>query len=182
MKCYNCGGIFIEYTGNLELPSSSLGSFILNNVNYTKCYECQEIILPDDTWERADKKENDLINDFLFNLPVKDYIGASVTASILNISRQGLHKHRRIRRGFIYSIVHEGKRLYNKKSVELYKKTGDGRFLLSSMISKQSVEYIVVQDNTSNVAYGENPIMTSNPSFMYTGQSEAGVSSDNYLH
>ncbi|MDU9049749.1 MAG: hypothetical protein Q3M30_12950 [Candidatus Electrothrix sp. Rat3] len=144
MKCYNCGGSFVDLTGTVDLPSVALGSFKLNNVSHSKCFQCGEVLLPDDTWELADQKENDLINDFLMNLPVKEYIGASAVASILNMSRQGLHKHRRIRRGFIYSIMHEGKRLYSKRSVEMYKETNDGRFLLSETISQEKTEYVFV--------------------------------------
>ena len=177
MKCYDCGGSLANCTGSLDLPSVALGSFTLTNVAYLKCYQCGEVILPDDTWEMADQKENDLINDFLMNLPVKDYIGASAVASILNISRQGLHKHRRIRRGFIYSIVHEGKRLYNKKSVEMYKETNDGRFLLSGTISQDKTEYVLVPVITDIKGVSYTKEDTISP-FSYEQDSELAIASN----
>ena len=144
MRCYSCGNEFIERTGSLELPSKILGSFLIDHVTYLKCSHCQEIILSDEAWERADATENSQVEKLLRNLPVKDFIGASKTAAILEISRQALHKHRRIRRGFIYSIRHEDKILYHKKSVQLFKETGDGRFPLKKEGLKREKEYVLV--------------------------------------
>lgn len=144
MKCYVCSNDFVEHKGTLELPSKTLGEFIINNVLYFKCAHCDEIMLPNDTWQIADQEENRQIEKFLSNLPVKNFIGASHAAAFLNMSRQALHKHRRIRKGFIYSIIHEGKILYHDESVKLFKETGDGRFPLKKEVSKKEKEYIVV--------------------------------------
>ena len=144
MKCYACGGNYIEHTGSLELPSKILGDFTIDNVPYLKCDHCEEIMLPDNTWQTADQEENRLIKDFLTNLPLKKYISASSAASILEMSRQALHKHRRIRRGFIYTILHEGKIYYHNDSVLLFKETGDGRFPLKKQVPQREKEYIVV--------------------------------------
>jgi hypothetical protein len=144
MKCYTCGNQFVEHTGSLELPSKILGDFTINNVLYFKCAQCEEIILPDETWRRADQEESRQIEKLLSDLPVKNFIGASKAATILEMSRQALHKHRRIRRGFIYSILHEGKILYHAESVKLFKETGDGRFPLKREVTKKEKEYVVV--------------------------------------
>lgn len=144
MKCYACGNNFIEHTGSLELPSKILGTFIVDNVSFLKCSQCQEIMLPDKAWQIADQAENSQIEKFLSNLPVKSFIGASMAATILEMSRQALHKHRRIRRGFIYSVLHEGKTLYHEESVKLFKKTGDGRFPLKKETTQKEKEYVVV--------------------------------------
>ena len=49
---------------------------------------------------------------------------------MLGVSRQALHKHRRIRRGFIFQTMFDGKIVYLKQSVFQYMKKGDGRFSL----------------------------------------------------
>lgn len=144
MKCYACGNNYVEYTGTLELPSKILGDFTVENVVYFKCSHCEDIMLPDAAWRVADQEERRRIENFLSNLPLNKFIGASKAASILKMSRQALHKHRRIRRGFIYSVVHEGKILYHNDSVKLFKETGDGRFQLKKEISKKEKVYIVV--------------------------------------
>jgi len=144
MKCYACGNNFIEHKGSLELPSKMLGAFIIDNVSYFKCSHCQEIMLPDKAWQIADQAENSQIEKIIGNLPVKNFIGASKAAAILEMSRQALHKHRKIRRGFIYSVLHEGKTLYHAESVKLFKETGDGRFPLKKEVTKKEKEYLVV--------------------------------------
>jgi len=144
MKCYNCGHEFVSYTGSLELPSKILGSYTVNNVCYLKCSHCGELFLTDTAWQLADEKENQLITDFIGDLAINDFIGASKTASILGISRQALHKHRRIRRGFIYSITLEGKKYYHRESVNLFRKTGNGRFPLMKSVPQKAVKYILV--------------------------------------
>ena len=144
MKCYNCGNEFSSLNGSLELPSNVLGSYSIDNVNYFKCLQCQEIFLSDEAWNLADEKENKLIADFVSNLAFKKFIGASKAASILEMSRQALHKHRRIRRGFIYSIILERKRYYHIESVKLFKETGDGRFPLRRKVQKKEKKYIFV--------------------------------------
>lgn len=144
MKCHSCGNDFIHQIGSLELPSKILGNFSINDVHYYKCNQCEEILLSDKAWLVADQEENRLTNEFLSNLPLKDFIGASKVALILGISRQAVHKHKRIRRGFIYSIKYEGKTLYNIKSVNSFKDTGDGRFPLKKQKTKQQVKYIVI--------------------------------------
>ncbi|WP_045211265.1 hypothetical protein [Desulfonatronovibrio magnus] len=143
MKCHLCGEKLISQTGTLQLPSKILSDITLNNVLFFKCEHCEEVVLPSETWKIADNEEKKQIEDCLKNLPVKDFIGASKASSILEISRQALHKHRRIRRGFIYSILHEDKILYHEKSVRLYKQKGDGRFPLSPRKSffKKPIKY-----------------------------------------
>ncbi len=81
-------------------------------------------------------------------MPLEDFTFASKAAKILNISRQALHKHRRIRRGFIYSIVFCGKKLYHKKSILLFKEQGDGRFPLTDEVPNNNVKYIIIPQIT----------------------------------
>ncbi len=170
MKCYNCGNAFVEHIGTLEMPSTIVGIFSVNNANYYKCDHCDEILLSNTTWTLVDQTENDIIINLLKNLPFNKFIGATKAAEILNISRQALHKHRRIRRGFVYSIKHEGKIYYHIDSVKLYKENGDGRFSLTKEKAKTDVEYIFItipysSDGDSFRDYGSREEITSwNPS------------------
>jgi hypothetical protein len=65
-----------------------------------------------------------------------DFVTPKEAADILDITRQALHKHHRIQKGFIYSIVIGGRKLFNRVSVQLFKETGDGRF---NLITENSV-------------------------------------------
>ncbi len=142
MKCYNCGTNLVEHNGNLEIPNAIIGNFSISNATYHKCADCDEILLSSSTWKTVDEEEKRITNSLLLNLPLNKFIGASPVAKILGISRQALHKHRRIRRGFIYSITYEGKIYYHIESVKLYKETGDGRLPLTQATPKKEVEYV----------------------------------------
>lgn len=143
MKCLDCGGDFIEKVGSIQLDDDIIGSFNTGNVKYSKCNQCGELRFPSETIEIIEAKESEIKSHLIGSLSLDDFIGATKVAAILGISRQAVHKHRRIRRGFIYSKRHEGILLYHKKSVELFRKTGDGRFPLFEQPKAQS-EYNLI--------------------------------------
>lgn len=85
------------------------------------------------------------MDEILQSKPLSAFLSAVEAASALGISRQALHKHRRIRRGFIFQTQFEGKTVYLKRSVELFKTTGDGRFLLRQPESDIKYTYKMVE-------------------------------------
>lgn len=130
MKCLKCDGDYIEREGTLRLPDEYVGSVTVFNVAYLECEECQDILLPYATAKKIEKAQDLELQRILQSLPLGDFLTAAETAEIFKISRQALHKHRRISRGFIYQTQFGGKIVYLKKSVQLFKEQGDGRFLL----------------------------------------------------
>ncbi|MFT5700258.1 MAG: YgiT-type zinc finger domain-containing protein [Desulforhopalus sp.] len=144
MRCYNCGDTLLSKSGTLQIPSDILNDYLIENVSYFSCPSCNEIILTNEAWEKADRREAKLIAKSIGNLPISAFVGASKAASILGMSRQALHKHRRIRRGLVYSIAHEGKIFYHLESISLFKETGDGRFNLSKKLSAPETEYVLI--------------------------------------
>ena len=130
MRCYECGDTFVKQTGSLTLNDRVVGKYTVDNIEYLKCPSCGELAYPagvSTVIEAAKSTKKQLL---IGRLPVREFITAVEVASILGISRQAVHKHRRISRGFIHSLVHGGRLLYHKKSVELFRNTGDGRFSL----------------------------------------------------
>jgi len=158
MKCYTCGNIYSEHEGTLELHNKSIGSYNIYLAKYYKCEGCGALLFPKETAKKIASKEEELRNNLIRKLPVDEFIVATEAADILGITKQAFHKHRRIKNGFIYSVILGGKRLYNKKSVQLFKETKDGRFNLSKQIAKEVVRYFFVSDSTvpSNIAYLNN--------------------------
>ncbi len=63
-------------------------------------------------------------------MPISAFLSSAETATILGISRQALHKHRRISRGFIFKTSFGGNQVYLKKSVKRFLEKADGRFKL----------------------------------------------------
>lgn len=128
MRCLECGGNYENIHGDLPLTGIGIGKFILGDVDFSRCSACGDIMIPAETCEKADKLEKHLLNEALNKLPVKDWLSGADAAAIMGITRQAFHKNKKIRKGFIYSINHYGKRLYHKKSVEFFQANGDGRF------------------------------------------------------
>lgn len=140
MRCYDCGGTCTRHSGKLQLENHSIGWFEIDSPEYYKCEKCGKLLFPEETLEIIDAFKKEKLDRILEELPVKDFISGQNASDILGISRQAFHKHRRIRNGFIYSIKKWGKRVYHKKSVELFKSKGDGRFSLYAMEINESRE------------------------------------------
>ena len=95
---------------------------------------CDEYLYPLETAKVLDKKRNEIMEGLIRRYPIEDFMTATEAAKSLDMSRQALHKNRRIRRGFIYQTKFYGKTVYLKKSVERFKEKGDGRFLIHKPI------------------------------------------------
>ncbi len=156
MRCHGCGSLYVEKKGNLTLQSCSLGRFTLNNVSYFACPECGSQLLPNETWHLADQEENSIIQKYIEEMPVKKFISTNETATLLGITRQALHKHKKIKRGFIYSITISEKKMFNKKSVILFKETGDGRFNLVQDSIDSNTKYIFLETTPSENKFIEH--------------------------
>jgi len=127
----------VTIRGNLKLWDKILGYFIVADTEYEECEMCGEKLYSPGTIQAIEKAEDLRKNKLLLKKPLEEFILATEVAQILNCSRQAVHKHKRIRRGFIHFVNHNDKIYYLKESVELYKETGDGRIQLSAPKPKQ---------------------------------------------
>ncbi|MCF8044473.1 MAG: hypothetical protein K9J83_01335 [Desulfarculaceae bacterium] len=130
MRCLDCGEQFVTKHGEIIEKRKNIGTFKVSNVEYLECERCGQKLYPAKTAKQVDRRGEEIQRRLIENLPVKDFIGATAAAKMIGISRQAMHKHPRIRRGFIYSVKLEGKIFYHLRSVNLYKEKGDGRFPL----------------------------------------------------
>lgn len=128
MHCNQCGRQYIARHGDLELNDPYVGPFTVEAVEYLECDGCGDLAYSTETIKKIEKTRRLTLENELQSLPIRDFVPAAEAATILGISRQALHKHRRIRRGFIFQTQFSDKTVYLKKSVELFRDTGDGRF------------------------------------------------------
>jgi len=142
MNCLECGGNYIEKSGTYELIDPYVGKIIIEGVTYYQCDKCKDILYSESIAQAIESERNKRIHEILSQFPISDFVNATETASILGISRQALHKNRRINHGFIYQTKFSGLTVYLKQSVQKYKKTGDGRFPLQLQGFKLSSEYV----------------------------------------
>jgi hypothetical protein len=153
MRCYACGNVYIEHKGTLELCNKTIGNYSIYLAKYYKCSGCGSIMYPKETLNLISKKEKEIRDNLIRKLPVDEFIVATEAAELLGISKQAFHKNKRIKKGFIYSAILGGKRLYNKKSVQLFKDTNDGRFNLSKQVPQEEVRYVVAPAMSKDVTY-----------------------------
>lgn len=142
MNCLECGGIYMEKLGIYELVDPYVGKIIIHGVPYYQCDKCEDILYSEAMAQAIESERNKRIQEILSQFPISDFISAAETASILDISRQALHKNSRINHGFIYQTKFCGLTVYLKQSVHKYKKTGDGRFPLYLHGYSHSAEYV----------------------------------------
>ena len=142
MNCLECGGDYIEKSGTYELVDPYVGRIIIKGVTYYQCDNCEDILYTESMAQAIESERNKRIHEILSLFPISDFVGATETASILGISRQALHKNRRINHGFIYQTKFCGFTVYLRQSVQQYKKTGDGRFPLQLHGYSLSSQYV----------------------------------------
>jgi hypothetical protein len=141
MKCYECGGKYQDIDGDLEMDDRYVGPFVVKAVHYYKCDRCGQDLFPPETAEAIEKRRGERLDELLKGQPLRAFLTATETATALGISRQALHKHRRIRRGFIYQTAFGGGMVYLEESVKRFKDTGDGRFPLCPSLGSVGGEH-----------------------------------------
>ncbi len=166
MKCYECGGTYRETTDLLIINDPYVGQMPIKGIPYYTCDKCQDILYTEEMSKAIEVFRDDRINELIRNFPVDAFLSTNETIDMLGISRQALHKNRRISKGFIYSTNIGNLTVYLKKSVLQFKETGDGRFPLQLREHTHRPEYIkdtVPIRNLKNYEGRPRPIKYKNP-------------------
>ena len=130
MKCALCDGDIVKKTGGVLFKSKTLGEITVPDIEFKECESCGDKLLSpaasDKMIDYVRQKEQEVIG----SLPIDDFIPASEAADILGFTKQAFSKHPKIKRGLIYSVIKGKRKLFLKKSVELFKEKGNGKFLM----------------------------------------------------
>jgi hypothetical protein len=131
MKCALCNKQLVEKKESIEFDSQSLGKISVPNLKFLECEGCGDKLLSTKEANKAalyiTRKESELIN----RLPIGEFVSANEAAALLGITKQAFSKHPKIKRGFIYFTQIGDRKFYHKKSVELFKEKGNGKFILT---------------------------------------------------
>jgi hypothetical protein len=130
MECDKCEGTYKESKDRLEVNDPYVGLIVVQGIPYYKCDRCNDLMYTEEMALAIESAIKTKMRETLQEFPMKDFVNGSETASILGISRQALHKNKRINHGFIYQITFGTNTIYLKQSVLIFKNTGDGRFPL----------------------------------------------------
>lgn len=131
MICSKCDGkVIVIKKGTISNYWKEIGHYYVSNVEYSICQKCGNKWYPSKTCMKLDKEFDKQMEKKKKNLRVGELITAGETAKILNQPIMDFIKNRRIKNGFITSVKIGNHTFYWKKSVQAYKKRGDGRIKL----------------------------------------------------
>lgn len=145
MKCAECNGNLELITGDFKSKNKSLGNITIPEISYTKCNNCGVILLDPEMAQKITTFKKQREFELIKRLPVGDFLIVTEAIEILEITKQAFSKNNKIKRNFIYNVTIGNKKLYHKKSIELFKSQGDGRFLLSKYLSYSNILYQLVK-------------------------------------
>lgn len=152
MLCDLCNGTRSIIIGGLSFKSRPLGSIYVPSIRYSKCRDCGDVSIDFEETKKINtyikKKEAEAI----CSLPIGEFISSNEAAVLLGKTKQAFSKDSRIKRGFIYHVVVDGRKLYYKKSVEEFKRTGkDGR--INIQLSTMETQKTLRQHKSNITAY-----------------------------
>ena len=117
-----------EKKGMLTYPQPQVGNVTVYNVTYEKCSNCGKIFFPMETFIALCHERQKILDSWIISQPMNQFLSSRETAIILNVTPQFLSKNKKIKQGLIFQAKKGKSTYYFKKSVEQYKKTGDGCF------------------------------------------------------
>ena len=156
MNCYQCGGVYEAKSDSLEIFDLYVGRIEVRGIPYYQCRDCHDILYTKEMSRAIEAERNKRIHELLYQLPLGDFVNSAEAASILGVSRQALHKNRRINHGFIHQTEFAGVTVYLKQSVLRFKETGDGRFPLQPRRYGHPSEYMQATLRTRTLASYED--------------------------
>lgn len=142
MNCYQCGGVYTAKSDSPEIFDVYVGRILVRGIPYYECTNCHDILYTEQMSRAIETERNRRIHELLYQFPLSHFVSSAEAASMLGISRQALHKHRRIRHGFIHQTTFAGITVYVTQSVLRFKRTGDGRFPLQSRMYSHPSKYV----------------------------------------
>jgi len=151
MKCSLCNGDIVNKLGPFPFKCKTLGEVFVPGVEYEECQSCGERLLSSEASKYLSNYIKEQEQIALRSLPASDLITAIEAAAILGFSKQNFSKTPKIRRGFIYSVAIGGRKFYSRKSTELYKSAGDGRFQLNVTQNPGQIVFVISPPSLSSI-------------------------------
>lgn len=130
MRCSICNGKIIKKNETVTFHSKTIGEVFIPNIRHKACLTCRDILISPTESKKIIAYVKEKEQFAVGKLPISDFVSLNDAAEILGVTKQAFSKNPRIRAGLIYSVSIGGRRYYNRKSVEQFKETGNGRYLI----------------------------------------------------
>ncbi|NNK95544.1 MAG: hypothetical protein HKP41_14430 [Desulfobacterales bacterium] len=128
MNCSLCNAETTRKTGDHLCESNIIGDVLVPLVEVETCSSCGALQLSTESERKVADYLKMLEKNAIISLPADNLISAGQAAGILGISKQAFSKNPKIKKGFVYFTYVGTKKVYFRSSVELFKRSGDGRF------------------------------------------------------
>ena len=125
-NCPKCNRKIIK-PAYITVKSQLVGEFKVRVYGYTYCKKCDYGLLKGSDCFKMDNERNKLESLAISKLPIGQFLTTNQTIELLDLTVREFKTDPKIKHGFIIQFKIDNKTYYYKKSVEIYKKTGDGR-------------------------------------------------------
>jgi hypothetical protein len=128
MNCSLCNAKTRDKKEDYFHKSKIIGEVLVPAIEFRECQGCGEVTLSPRTHNEVNNYVAEQERNAIATLRANDLISAGQAASILAVTKQAFSKNSKVKMGFVYSLMIGAKKAYFRSSIELFKRTGDGRF------------------------------------------------------
>lgn len=157
MNCSLCNAKTRQKREDYFHISKIIGAVLVPAIKFSECLGCGEVTLSPEANDEVSIYVAEQELSAITTLPANDLISAGQAANILQVTKQAFSKNSKCKKGFVYSIMIGAKKAYFRSSIELFKKTGDGRFPItrwkSSVPDNSIFIYSTADRNWQQVIY-----------------------------
>jgi len=165
MNCSLCNAKTRQKKEDYLHSSKTIGQVLIPAIEFSECQGCGEVTLSPEANDEVSIYVAEQELNTITNLPAKDLISAGQAANNLQVTKQAFSKNSKCKKGFVYSVMIGAKKAYFRSSVELFKKTGDGRFPItrwkSSVPENSIITYSTVDRKWQKVIYQTDIVTNS---------------------
>ena len=137
--CSHCESKLISKKGYVA-TSKIIGKQSMASITTLYCPSCEDVLLTNSEAQKVSRNLKLAERAAIGQLAIDDFVTLTEAAKLLRVSKQAVSKNPRIKRGLVFFVKKGSSVLYHKKSLELFKANGDGRFKLVSDTKEANIE------------------------------------------
>ena len=147
LYCLLCNAEIMNKKEDYLCNSKVIGKVLIPLVEFCECRGCHDITLSPKASHEVITHVREQERNAIASLSSDDLITAGQAAGLLGVSKQAFSKNPKIRKGYVYFTQIGTKKAYFRRSVELFKQTGDGRFLITKWKFSDQENWISKNDS-----------------------------------
>ena len=147
LNCLLCNAEVMNKKEDYLCNSKVIGKVLIPLIEFYECRGCHETRLSPEARHEVITHVREQERNAIASLSSDDLITAGQAAELLGVSKQAFSKNPKIKKGYVYFTQIGNKKVYFKRSVELFRETGDGRFPITKWKFSHQENRISQNDN-----------------------------------